>query len=351
MQSKAKEKEYFLENLVMLTESGMDIVQSLDVILGELKVKEMREIIQKMRMSIVSGEPIYKALETSKLFKAHVVSLIKLGEQSGNFFKNLNVISVQQRKEKSFQSKLRSAMIYPVFVLSIALVVGIGVSWFILPNLTNVFNQLHLELPLSTKILVAFGNFLANYGHIAVPIFLVVFSIFIYLAFFNPKTKFTGQYLLMKFPGVGTLIEEIELSRLGYVLGSLLEAGVPIVDSLRSLRDTATFYNYRRLYAFMLDRVEQGNNFSYCFAHFKNSKNLIPVPIQQMIVTGEQSGHLPDIFKRIGTLFEDKTEDTSKNISVLLEPFLLFVVWLGVLGVALAVILPIYSLIGGLNKP
>lgn len=350
MNTVAKEKEYFVENLVMLTESGMDIVSALEVILGELKIPSMKKTILKLKESVLKGEPISQALEETELFKEHVIALVRLGESSGNFYKNLRVIAVQQRKDRMFQSKLRSAMIYPVFVLSIAAVVGIGVAWFILPNLTNVFRQLNLELPLSTRILVAIGSFLGEHGTVAIPAFLLGLILMLYVMFFASRTKFIGQFLLFHFPGVGTLIKEIELSRLGYIMGTLLEAGVPIVNAITSLTDTASFYVYKKFYGGMREAIESGGTFQAYFAsHQKLASSLLPVAVQQMIITGERSGHLQQIYQRVAEMYEEKTEDTSKNITVLLEPFLLFVVWGGVLGVAMAVILPIYSLIGGLN--
>ncbi len=345
-----KEKEYFIENLIMLTGSGLDIVSSLDIILADIKTPSLRKTLTTLKDTIARGEPIHSALEQTHLFKPHVVSLIRLGEQSGKLFQNLQVISIQQKKERAFQSKMRSALMYPVFILSIAGLVGIAVAWFILPNLASVFSQMKLTLPLITKVLIAVGLFLKFYGIIAVPLGLGFIAFLIYMLFFFPKTKFIGQCIMLSFPGIGSLIRQIELARMGYITGTLLQAGVPIVDTLQSLRETAAFFTYQRFYLYLKESIEKGYSLKDCFEHYKNGKDFIPTPVQQMIVAGERSGRLPDIFLRVGELFEAKTDNSTKDLSVILEPLLLLVVWVSVVGIALAVILPIYSLIGGLNQ-
>ncbi len=158
-----------------------------------------------------------------------------------------------------------------------------------------------------------------------------------------------GQAILFAIPPISRLLTELELSRFGSLLGNLLEAGLPVLDSLESLQDASTLYRYKEFYAFLNEKVKEGNSFAKCFSLYKNTNRLIPVPIQQLIITSEQSGNLPETFKKIGEMYETKTETTAKNIAILLEPILLVIVWLGVVAVALAVILPLYSLIGNLN--
>ena len=345
-----KEKEYFIENLVMLTGAGMDIVSALDIIRSDIKTPSLKSLLQHLRDTIARGEPIYRALDATGLFKPHVISLIYLGEKSGRLFENLSVISTQQKKERIFQSKLRSALMYPAFILSVAGIVGVGVAWFILPNLASVFSQMKLTLPLITKVLIAVGLFLKSYGIIAIPSTLILGAGLAYVIFFYPKTRWIGQRLILSSPGIGPLIRQVELARIGYIVGTLLKAGVPITDTLQSLHDTAAFYHYQSFYGFLKENVEAGESLKNCFAQYPKSVSLIPRLIQQMIVAGEQSGRLPETFLRVGELFEEKTDDSSKNLSVILEPVLLLVVWVSVVGIALAVILPIYSLIGGLNK-
>ncbi len=345
-----RDREYFIENLVMLCGSGMDILSALESISSEMRTGKMKEIVGKLKQNIGEGEPIYKALEHTQLFKPHVIAMIRLGEKSGKLFENLNVVAIQQKKERAFQSKISSALMYPIFILSVSGIVGIGIAWFILPNLASVFAQLKVELPLITRILIGLGLLLRSYGIIIIPLLTLLFVILIHFVFFNPKTKSTGQWILFHFPGIGKMIREVELARIGYIFGSMLQAGVPILDTIASLRDTASFYMFKKFYTHLHTCIEEGHSFQKSFLSYQGVRSLIPTPIQQMIVTGDQSGRLPETFLKIGEIFEEKIEGTTKNIGVILEPILLFIVWLAVVGIALAVIMPIYSLIGGFTQ-
>lgn len=346
----AEESQYFVENLSMLLASGMDIIEALEAIKAEVKSTKLISIINELVENINSGFSLWQALEKTKLLPPHIISLIKIGEESGRLHQSLAVVVIQQNKSKSFKSKIRAAMMYPVFVMGVAMTVGIGIAWFILPKLSTVFNQLNLKLPLVTRLLMSLGGFLARYGSIVVPTFILGISIFFYFLFFYQKTKFIGQAILFAIPGIKNLIREVELARFGYIMGTLLEAGLPVIEALDSLKESGTLRAYGKIYIQLKEGVEEGKSFEECFRSNRRIRKLIPTTIQSLIAVGERSGRLGKIFLSISESYENKTELTTKNLSVILEPLLLVVVWLGVVAVAMAVILPIYSLVGGLNQ-
>ena len=345
-----KEREYFIENLSLLMSSGMSILQALDAIQEELHSRRMKKIIALIEQDIESGVPLWKALYASELFPNHTIALVRLGEQSGKLIQNLSVVAAEQEKNRMFRDKLRSAMMYPILVLMLTLVIGIAIAWFILPKLALVFSQLRLDLPFITKVLIGAGNFLGNYGVYVVPLFFVACVLIFYTVFIFSRTNFIGQHVLFSFPGVKKLIKEIELARFGYLLGTLLEAGLPATRALESLVTATEFSRYQKLYAHLYKRIEEGNSFQKSFTLYPHSNRLIPIPIQQLLFAGERSGSLAKILLKIGRAFEMRADTTTKNLTTVLEPLMLVVVWMGVVAVALAVILPIYSLIGGLNS-
>ncbi len=344
------EREYLIENLSMLLSSGLTIITALESIKKGIRSKTLRKIVEGMEEDIEGGSPLWKALENSKLFPRFAISLIQVGEKSGKLNQNLQVIALQLQKQKEFRSHLTSAMLYPVFVFALTAIIGIGIAWFILPNLARVFSELKIELPLITKVLIWVGNFLGEYGGIAIPLLIALISIFIYIIFIKDTTKFIGQIILFKIPAVKRLIQEVEVSRIGYILGTLLDSGLPIIESLRSLADATDFYQYRKFYLHLEKGIEEGNSFQTSFTNYSSLPSLIPPPVQSLIISAEKSGKLPNTLISIGSRFETKLDITTKNITVLLEPILLVIVWLGVVAVALAVILPLYSLIGNLNE-
>lgn len=343
------EKQNFIENLSVLLSSGMDVSQALQALKEESRSGAMKEVISEIIEEIKAGSALWKALKNSQLMSSHVISLVRIGEQTGRLSENLKAIAIQEQKEAEFRSKVSSAMMYPLFVFGLTLVIGIGIAWFILPRLASVFSQLDIELPIMTRVLIALGNFIESYGVIAIPVFLVITVIVLYLLFVNKKTNAAGQWILFLIPPVKKLIQEVEIARFGYITGTLLKAGLPIVPALESLSKSTTFYIYQDFYSHIKENIEQGHSFASSFKSFKKLNSIIPIPVQQLIISAEQSGNLPGAFLKVGELYENKTEITTKNLTVLLEPILLVIVWLGVVGVALAVILPLYSLLGGLN--
>lgn len=345
----AKEKEYLIENLSLMLTSGISIVAALRSIRNEVKSDRLKKILLQAESDIEAGFSLGETLGKTRLLSDHTIALIKIGEESGRLAENLQLVSIQEEKDRMFRSKIRSAMMYPILVMSVAGVVGIGIAWFILPKLAMVFKDLKLKLPFITRVLIGFGNFLGEHGAVAIPVFIVSIATIIYIVFIARRTKKIGQAMLFHTPAIGPLIQQVELGRMGHVLGTLLDAGIPLVEALGSLAAGTSLSGYKKCYLYLQIQIEEGNTFQDAFKTYKKTKKFIPAPIQQMIVAGEQTGNLAMIYHKVGTMYESKTETTMKNVSVILEPLLLFIVWIGVVFVALAVILPIYSLIGGLN--
>lgn len=344
------EKSGLLEDLSITLSSGMDLISALVSIKSENKSKSFRKIIGRMIEDIKNGSQLWKSVSNTKLYPGYVVSLIRIGEESGNLPENLKIVVSQLEKQNTLKSKLITALIYPTLVLSLTLVIGIGIAWFILPKLAKVFSSLKIELPLITKILIGFGLFLGKYGLVFVPLSIGFIAAIVYLLFVYSKTKFISEFLTLKLPVFKKLYQEIEITRMGYLLGTLLNAGITIIEALDSLSQATTSFAYSKFYKYLQIKVEQGNSLQTSFRLSQDSNKLFPGHIIQMISTSEQSGVLPDTFLKINEIYQEKIDDTTKNLAVLLEPILLVIVWLGVLFVAMAVILPIYSLIGGLNK-
>ena len=343
------ERDYFIENVSMLVSSGMMVLDAIDAVAGDMRTKRMQAIMARIRSDIESGSPVWRALDEVHTFSRHTITLVRLGEESSRLPENLRLVSLQEKKDRVFRARIRSAMMYPVFVMGLTLTVGIGIAWFILPRLATVFSQLHIKLPIITKILIQVGIFLGKHGLVAVPLLLLVLGGLVCVALYTPRIRSLLQSMLLHIPGVGQLVRETELARFGYLFGTLLDAGLPATQALASLSEAAFVPPYKRLYAVLGKSVEEGNSFQISFAAYPHLNRLIPNPIQHLIVSAERSGNLSGALLSISKDYDERSEMTTKNLSVILEPILLVIVWLGVVSVALAVILPIYSLLDGLH--
>ena len=342
------ERDYVLENIGLLIGSGLPLVDTLDALTKEMRSKRMQQIMRQIRVDVEAGVFLWQAMEYSQLFSSQTLSLIRLGEQSGNLVENLKVVALEQEKDRQFRTNIRSAVAYPVFVLLLTIIVGVGVAWFILPKLALVFSQLHLALPPMTKMLITVGGFFGRHGAIVVPLGLGVLGAVLYLLFSYHRTKYLGRELLVRLPGIGRLLTEVELARFGYLLGTLLEAGVPIVHAFDSLTKAAGLPRYQKLYRSLGNTIADGQSMEKSIRAFPAIDRTVPTSVQFMLFAGERSGTLATTLLKIGRIYDNKSATSAKDIMILLEPILLVVIWLGVVGVALAVIVPLYSLIGSM---
>lgn len=345
----SKEKEYFLENLSALLASGMPVIEAIRAIREEVKSTTFKKLIDEIIEDIESGNAMSEALSNTGFFSPHVNSLIHVGEKTGRLVENLKVIAIEQQKERELRSKIRSAAMYPLFVITITLIVGASIAWFILPKLATVFSQMKIQLPTLTRLMIDLGNFLNANGTIVIPLFLFAVFLIFFFTFYFSKTKIVGEIILFFIPGVKRLIQETEMARFGYLLGTLSGAGLSPVESLDSLSQATSFHRYRKFYSFLSHSIGEGNSFKKSFKQYKKTNQLLPITIQQLIIAAEQSGSLSETLNRIGQNYEEKTNTTTKDLTVMLEPILLMIVWIGVVLLALAVILPIYGLVGGIQ--
>lgn len=345
-----KERNYFIENMSMLVGSGLGIVPAIRAVKEEIKSKAMKGLLDQIANDVENGFPMWEAFKRSTIFGENLISLIRTGEESGRLHQNLKLIAEQEEKSRQFKSKLRGAMMYPVLVMILTVTVGMGIAIFILPRLATVFTQLQLELPKITEILIGVGSYLGENGATVIPLVFIGLLILMYFIFIFKKTKFIGQSILFGLPVIHNLVMQLEVSRFTYLLGSLLNAGIPIDQALTSLMRSASVVKYKKFYKFLLDHIKSGGTFQSAFEEYKHLNRYIPSTVQQLVIAGERSGNLSEILLKVSVSYEEKTETLTKNLSVLLEPILLIIVWLGVVAVALGVILPVYNLIGGLNQ-
>lgn len=338
------EQDYFIENLSLLVSSGMGISNALSAINLSIKGRRLKKTAKIIESMVNDGIPLWRAFEITKFLPERVISIIKSGEESGKLPEHLNLVTIQQHKEKIFNSRLRSALLYPGIILILASIIAIVSAWFILPKLSSMFQIDPSKMPLSTKILLGIGSFLKIYGSFLVPVILICFIIIVYFVFFFKKTKFIGDYILFLIPGIKNLMQGVELARFGYIAGVLLQAGFQITDVLNSVKKGTSYKNYRKLYDHLEESVINGDSFKTALNSYEKIEKLIPIPIQQLIMSSEKSGRLSETLIRIGVIFEEKTEAMSRDLATVIEPVVLIIVGLIVGFVVLAIVGPIYGL-------
>ncbi len=344
-----KEKAHFIENLAILLNSGLTVVDALKTIELELRLKPMKKIVRKIIEEVESGIALWRAMDNQNFFSPYALSLIRIGEEAGSLSKNMEYLSVQQEKDRSLRSKVKMAMIYPSIVLTMTIVITLGLAWFVLPQLVGVLLSLNAKLPLVTRMIIVIANFFKEHGIVAVPLFAAAMLFIVLICKFT-RLRGPAQMFVFRLPGIGTMARSATIAQFGVILGSLLRAGVPLVESIRSMADVTDTVYYRKFYERLANEIEIGESFGKAFEALKETKKLIPISVQQLIVTGEKSGKIADMLMRIADIYEKKAEEAAQRLPVVLEPILLMFIG-GLVGtIAFAIIVPIYSIVGSVGR-
>lgn len=342
-----KAKKTFLDNLALLVGSGMGVNTSLRILYRNTQDKSLKKTLNSMLSSVESGSSLSQTMQDHNFLPDFLISLIRIGEESGNLADKIKRTVLSLDKDQRRRAQLRSALFYPVFVLTLIIVLGIGVATFILPRIGQVFSNMNVKLPVMTKILIQVGEFMSKYWYIIIPAILGTLVLSILLLFVFPATRKSGQWLLFHLPVFNDLIVKTEVSRFSYNLAMLLNSGIPITKSLLSLSKIHDYYMYKNYTQFLANYIQSGKSFHNIFdVNKKKTNSLFPFAAQEIITAGEESGKLPEVLEQLGERYEAESEQIAKNIAVLLEPALLIVVWVGVVFLAVAILLPIYSLVG-----
>lgn len=344
-----KEKSLFIENLAILLNSGLSVIDALRTIQLELRSKPMKKLVGRIIDQVESGIALWRAMDDQTFFSAYALALIRIGEEAGSLSKNMEYLSVQQEKDRSLRSKVKMAMIYPSIVLTLTVVITLGLAWFVLPQLVTVLLSLNAQLPLVTRIIIWIANFFRDHGSVAVPSTLGLMLFTVILCKYT-RLRGPAQQLIFRFPGIGTMAKSATIARFGVILGSLLRAGVPLVESIRSMADVTDTVYYQRFYYRLANALEEGDSFATGFEKLKESRSLIPVSVQQLIITGERSGKMAEMLLRVADIYEKKAEEAAARLPVVLEPMLLIFLG-GLVGtIAFAIIVPIYSIVGSVGR-
>ncbi len=344
-----KECVNFIQNIAILLNAGLNITEALSTIQLETKVKSMKKIIKAIMEDVANGSAFWRAMEKQHLFSPYTLAMIRIGEEAGSLAKNMEYLATQQEKDRSLRQKVKMAMIYPSIVLTLTFIITLGLAWFVLPKLVQVLLSLDAELPLVTRAIIWIANFFSEHGSVAVPLFLL-FAVFVVLICKFTALRGPAQQLVFRLPGIGSLARQATIARFGVILGSLLHAGVPLLEALRSLADVTTIVSYQKFYRRLAKEVEMGQSFGKAFHSIRETPSLLPVSVQQLVVTGEKSGSLADMLMKISEIYDKKAEETAHKLPVILEPLLLFFIG-GIVGtVAFAIIVPIYSIVGSIGR-
>lgn len=326
--------------LATMIESGLVLSESFDILVEQQTNKKFKTILEDISRDIKNGLDLTSAIKKHpEVFPPLYGNLIKSAEQAGNLDVVLTQMADNLEKEREFRGKVKGALIYPVIILvMMTAVMGIMV-FFVIPRLTSLYTQSSIDLPLPTKILIGISGFFLGYWW--VMLILIIVGVIAFNRFVaTPEGRMAVDAILLKMPIAGKIIRGTALTNFTRTFGQLSSAGVPILESLQTIKDITSNRVYKKALEDTYSGVERGLTFSAQL----DAVGVFPKIISQMFKVGEETGKIDKVSFKLADYFESEVDNMLKNLTVLIEPIVLVVLGVGVGFIVLSVILPIYKL-------
>lgn len=329
----------FTRQLATMVSAGLPLATGLSI-LREQTNPAMAETVSNLLREIEGGSPFAKALEKQpEVFDRIYVQLVRAGELGGVLDAVLDRQAENLEKDKEFRAKTRGAMIYPIIVLVAMLIIGFVMMVFVVPKLTEMYQDFGAELPLPTLILISVANFSARFWWL----FLLLLG-GAGLALRNWHATPIGQRkidaFLFRLPIFGKLRQKIILTNFSRTLSLLLGSGVPLLNSLTVVLESMSSILYREAMEEVTRKVEKGVPLSRALSVYE----IFPGILHQMLAVGEETGKLDEMLLKLSRYFESESEQAVKNLTTAMEPLIMVVLGLGVGAMVISLIMPIYSL-------
>jgi len=334
-------KMLFIHHLQIMTKAGLSIMNSLKILGEQTENKKLGIIIRNVKDDVEKGQQLSEALaKYPKVFPPITVSMMAAGEEAGKLEDALKNIYEQMHKTHELNSRIRGALIYPAVVFTAMVGIAIEVVVIILPKLMTMFQEFNATLPLPTRILIWITNSVQSYG-VWMVVGLVIFVLGAFYLIRKPKIRRVVHALNLKMPIFGVIIKKINLARFTLTLTSLLSSSIPIISAVKTTSEVQTNIIYRENLLIASEKLKKGETLSSILAKFPNT---FPPMVTEMIMVGEETGQVEQMLKEMAEYYTAEVDDTMRNFSTIIEPVIILTLGLAVAGIAMAVIMPMYSL-------
>jgi type IV pilus assembly protein PilC len=331
---------YTTSQLAIMIDTGVTVSTALEGILVQEANPTLKRVLTDLKSQVEAGEDFSRALERHpKVFDHTYVSLVRASESTGTMADMLDRIALYMRKEVETRGKVKSAMAYPMVMVVIATAVVIFLLTYILPKFTPMFTRRGVILPLPTKVMMAVSETMLSFWYLWIVGIVAVVAGFIYILR-TDAGRAGWDRIKISLPMFGPLFRKVSISRSIRTLGTMLSAGVPMLESLRLTSEVSGNVHYRALWLRVEDRVTGGCQI--CDA--LSGDPLFPSTLVQMITSGEATGRLDMVLEKVSTFYDHEVEGAIKTTTSLIEPIMIAIMGVVVGGISMSMLLPIFSL-------
>lgn len=339
---KMVDKLFFTQNLQVMVRTGFSISNALKTLSLQTRNKYFKKIILIIVNDVEAGTSLAESMRRfPKVFQPTFTSMVATGEATGQLENVLDRLSLQMKKDHQILSKVRGAMIYPAIILSAMVAIGIAMLVFVIPKITELYEEADVDLPLPTRILIGISNFIQGNGLIVILsaiVLIVAFTRFIR----SKRGRVVWHATLLKTPIAGRIIRLVNLSRFMRTLNSLISTDIPIVKAFEIISDTLGNTQYKNVMLKVSQAVKRGSGIAPTLTQWPS---LFPPVVTQIIQVGEQSGTLDEITGHVAEFYEEEIDQTMSNLATVIEPVLMLILGVGVGGIAVAIVSPMYNLV------
>lgn len=335
------QKILFVHNLYIMVKSGLSIVEGLRILSEQMDNKRLKKILGEIKQQVEKGRQLSEVLaEYPKIFPSIYVSMIAAGETAGKMEEALLQVNNQMKKSQELASRIKGALIYPAVILVAMAGIGIEMVVFVLPKIIVMFNDFHAELPLPTRILIWVVRTTESYGLLLAIGFIALITFLVWLEK-KPRIKRAVHDFNLRLPIFGTIIKKINLASFTLTLSSLLQSAIPIIEAVKITASVLGNIKYREDLLVAAEALKKGEPLSEALN--RSPKRFPPMAVQ-MIMVGEQSGEMEQMLQELSEYYGAEVDNTMKNFSTIIEPVIILALGVAVAGIAVAVIMPMYSL-------
>ena len=340
-----KDIAIFFRQFSVMIDAGLPLVQCLEILAGNQENPAFQKCLTGVRTGVEGGATLSNAMrQFPKIFDDLTTNMVEAGEAGGILDTILQRLATYLEKIVKLKSAIKSALIYPVSVISIAVLIVGALLKFVVPIFANMFSSMGAALPLPTQIVINLSNFISRFWYIfpALGIIVVVGLIWIRK---DPKGKYTTDKLLLNMPVLGPVLRKIAVARFTRTLGTLITSGVPILEGLAITARTSGNAVLEQALLKVRKSVEEGRT----IVDPLRESGVFPNMVTQMIGVGEATGAMDAMLQKIADFYEDEVDAATKNLLTLLEPVMIAFLGLVVGGIVISLYLPMFSMIAKLS--
>jgi type IV pilus assembly protein PilC len=335
-----KELVIFIRQFSTLIKAGITILDATSILRDQATSKKMKQVLSQILEDLRLGLPFSKAAsQHPQVFPMLFSNMLRAGEVGGQFDEILDRLAIYFEKSYNTRQKVRSAMTYPLVLLSVSILVIVFMVVFIVPRFAGMFASFGAELPWSTKFLLSLSSTFTNYWWIFSLI--VIALVFLFKIFSNkPKFRYHLDAFLLKIPVFGPLLKRAILARMTRTLSTLYEASVPVTQSIQIVEKVVGNKVIERLLRESSVSILEGNSMAKPFiGHWA-----IPPFVAQMMTLGEKSGTLGFMLEKVADFYEQEVDQSAEQLKTLLEPMLILFIAVIIGGVVSSIMIPMFSI-------